>query len=97
MNQIQFDFDAGPRPTSPRIVPTDPNVVPAESPRLTGQNLKILQRLRQGQASNKELSQIALKYTSRISDLRKFGFDVVVVNRDYETGLTFYALREATA
>lgn len=42
---------------------------------------------------NVELSQIALKYTSRISDLRKAGHDVVCVSRHRESGLTYYALR----
>lgn len=58
------------------LFPTDPNVEPTDTPRLTGQNLRILNRLRLGPASNTELSGISLKYTSRISDLRKHGFDI---------------------
>lgn len=42
----------------------------ADVPRLTGQNAAILARLRQGPATNRELAEISLKYTSRISDVR---------------------------
>lgn len=79
------------------IEPRDPKVTPAESPRLTGQNLAIYRRLLEGPASNKELSSISLKYTSRISDVRKVvrkrGWDVICYSRDYENGTAWYALR----
>ncbi len=65
----------------------------AEKKRLSKQCQAILDRLRRGRASNVELSQIALKYTSRISDLRKAGHNVVCVSRHRESGLTYYALR----
>jgi len=39
---------------------------------LTKQNTAILARLRKGPALNTELAQIALKYTSRISELREY-------------------------
>jgi hypothetical protein len=51
-----------------------------------------LTRLQAGPASNFELAQIALKYTSRLSDLRAAGYDVRVVERDYASGLTMYRL-----
>ena len=70
----------------------DPNAVPADVPRLRGQNAQILQRLEQGRASNVELAKISLKYTSRISDLRKAGY-VVVCHRD-NGGLSWYELKE---
>ena len=64
----------------------------AERRRLSDQCSLILGRLQHGRASNKELSGIALKYTSRCSDLRKAGHDVRVVERNRATGLTWYAL-----
>ena len=45
---------------------------PKDTPRLAGQNAAILTRLRQGPARNHELADIALKYTSRISDVRSW-------------------------
>ena len=53
--------------------PTDPSVLPIDEPRLRGQNAAILERLKKGPASNVELSNMSLKYTSRISDLRAAG------------------------
>jgi hypothetical protein len=60
--------------------------------RLSGQCAAILARLHQGPASNFDLAQISLKYTSRISDIRKAGYDVRVVERDYASGRTVYRL-----
>jgi hypothetical protein len=75
------------------LPPVDTHVLkPAEIKRLSGQNLAILTRLQAGPASNFELAQIALKYTSRLSDLRAAGYDVRVVERDYASGLTMYRL-----
>lgn len=76
------------------IVPRDTHVEREERPRLTGQNAAILQRLQRGPATNKELAGIALKYTSRLSDLRAAGYNVVVVDRDRATGMTMYELIE---
>lgn len=76
----------------PRITPRDTHVVQEERPRLTGQNQAILERLRRGPATNRELAAISLKYTSRTSDLRAAGYNVVVVSRDRATGLTMYEL-----
>jgi len=73
------------------IEPRDPNVEPEDKPRLTGQNAKILERLRQGPATNVELAQLALKYSSRVSDLRKAGFSVSC-ERVGRNGLTRYSL-----
>ena len=75
------------------VQPTDPNVTAPEKPRLKGQSARILERLRQGRASNRELSEIALKYTSRISDIRAAGFTIELVDRDTESGLTWYELK----
>jgi hypothetical protein len=65
-----------------------------EVPRFVTQCNRILARLREGPTSNSELAGIALKYTGRISELRKCGHTIVVVSRDRKTGLTWYALRE---
>lgn len=43
---------------------------PPDAGRLAGQNQAILERLRRGPATNKELAAISLKYTSRISEVR---------------------------
>lgn len=58
------------------IPPRDPHVQPADRQRLSGQSLAIYNRLKAGKASNRELAQISLKYTSRISDIRAAGFAV---------------------
>lgn len=77
-----------------KIAPRDTHVETVERPRLTGQNQAILERLQRGPATNFELNQIALKYTSRLSDLRAAGYNVVVVDRDRATGRTMYQLIE---
>jgi len=84
-------------PTSLPIQPSDPAVADGpETIRLTGQNGRILARLRQGPATNDELARIARKYTSRISDLRKAGHSITVMSRDRSTGLATYRLDEAS-
>jgi hypothetical protein len=60
--------------------------------RLTRQCAAMLDRLRHGRVSNAELAQVALKYTSRISDLRAAGYDVQCVKQDKATGLSWYEL-----
>jgi len=52
----------------------------------------MLSRLRQGRATNTELATMSLKYTGRISDLRKAGHDIRCVDRDRASGVTWYAL-----
>ncbi|MDE1839857.1 MAG: hypothetical protein KGH87_08060 [Thaumarchaeota archaeon] len=54
------------------------------------QTKRIVARLRRGTATNKELSKIALKYTSRISDARNQGH-IIVCSR-IQGGLTQYKL-----
>jgi len=64
------------------ILSVDTHVVePTEIRRLSQQCVAILKRLQAGPASNAELALIALKYTSRISDLRAAGYDVKVLAR----------------
>jgi hypothetical protein len=83
--QITLDFE---RPTAPVISPIC--CEPADAPRLTGQNLRILERLKTGPATNGELSGYALKYTSRISDLRRHGYQINCESLD--GGLRRYTL-----
>jgi len=67
--------------------------VRAERKRFKGQAAKILARLEQGPATNRELAAISLKYTSRISQLRlEMGCDIRCSPRNYETGATVYTL-----
>lgn len=63
-----------------------------ETPRLSHQCEMILTMLRAGPVSNRALSGIALKYTSRISDLRAAGYDIKA-RVDRVTGLTMYHLQ----
>ena len=65
----------------------------AEAPRLSKQCGKILERLKLGRASNFELAEFALKYTSRISDLRAAGYMIDVVEKDHESGRRVYELK----
>jgi uncharacterized protein (UPF0128 family) len=59
------------------IQPRDTHVTNrAEVIKLAGQNLAILNRLQQGPATARELAELSLKYTSRVSDLRRAGHDV---------------------
>lgn len=67
---------------------------PPERKRLSRQCEAILLRLRAGPATNAELAQIALKYTSRISDLRKAGYDVRVTRRERKSGVTVYEMAQ---
>lgn len=71
---------------------TDPGVSAASQPRLSRQCQLILDRLRQGPATNHELAGLALKYTSRLSDLRKAGYSVTCVAHNRVTGVATYEL-----
>lgn len=82
--------------TMPALPPIRVNasVHAAEAPRLSRQCRLILERLRVGAATNRELSELSLKYTGRISELRQAGYDVRVIQRDHESGLNTYRLVE---
>lgn len=79
MKQQEFDF-------------CDHHLDNGDKPRLTRQCRLILERLRQGTATNDELSQIARKYTGRVSDLRKSGWDIRCIRQNHKTGVSWYAL-----
>lgn len=72
--------------------PVDSRLGAPETLRRNRQCIAILKLLLAGHPSNAELAGKALKYTSRISDLRKAGFEVTVASRDYATGVVSYAL-----
>ena len=76
----------------PRIEPVDPHLTDEEKPRLTRQCIGVLERLRCGPATNKELVQIATRFGARLLDLRRAGYDIQITARNRETGLTVYAL-----
>lgn len=73
------------------LAPTDTNVLPEDVARLSKQCQLILAKLKTGPCTNYELAGVALKYTSRISDLRKHGFNVRMTERRKD-GTTIYEL-----
>lgn len=62
------------------------------SPRFKNQCAEILAMLQAGPASNVMLAGLALKYTSRISDLRKAGYAIENYDLNKVTGLSWYRL-----
>lgn len=48
-----------------------------QAARLSRQEAKILQRLKQGPATNRDLTQICLRYGARIFDLNRKGYRIV--------------------
>jgi hypothetical protein len=77
----------------PQFVPAASAAIPQpERKRLTGQNLAILDALKRGPMRNTDLALIALKYTSRLSDIRKAGYEVRVKCHDRQTGVVVYEL-----
>lgn len=75
--------------------PCDHTVVEEEKPRLAGQCAEILELLQsKARVTNKEMAIISLKYTSRVSDLRKAGHVITCVDRDHKTGECGYELEE---
>lgn len=63
-------FDPPPPQSGPAVI--DPNVRESDRDRLTGQNASVMERLESGPATNDELARISRKYTSRISDVRRY-------------------------
>lgn len=83
--QTTLDFD------KPFPVPADPNVVADDRERLTGNSLAILERLKRGPASNRELSEVGgLRFGGRIFDLRAAGWRIETEKRG--GGLVVYSL-----
>lgn len=72
---------------------SDPSMREVSKVRLSRQAVAIRDRLLEGPATNIELAAMALKYTSRISDLRACGYEVFVAAHDHETGRVTYAMK----
>lgn len=70
-------------------------MTPEDRTRTRGHAAQILDRLRRGPVTNRELSEISLKYTGRISDLRKSGW--VIAAERVEGGLFRYTLASEPA
>lgn len=75
---------------APPVPPRDPNVVPSDRKRLAGQNAVILDMLREGPRTNDELNKVSRKYTSRTSDCRKAGYNILCT--PLGGGLNLYTL-----
>lgn len=63
-------------------------------PRITGQRKKILDRLAQGPVTNIELAAICFRYSARIHELRKAGYDIQTYYQDKSSGTCWYRLHE---
>ena len=61
--------------------------------RLNRQQAAIIDRLKQGPATNAELVQIAIRFTARIHELRKAGHDIRIVRQDRDSGLVWYEMK----
>lgn len=80
------------RPDQPDLPYAGQRAAAAEIPRLSRQCRRILDLLRRGPASNRELAALSLKYTGRISELRQAGYQIEVIQHDHATGLVLYDL-----
>lgn len=65
-----------------------------ERKRLSRQCVLILLRLLKGPVVNTELNVIAFRYSARIGEIRNAGVAVDIIDRDHETGVVTYQLRE---
>jgi hypothetical protein len=84
--QLGIDFNAKP-------IPVNPSVDPVEAVRLSKQSEEILERLRQGPATNVELACIGIRYSARIGELRSAGYQVEITHRNRSTGVNVYRLK----
>jgi len=87
---LRLPFDGGHVWPARRVPSRAPWVM---GPRLSHQCQMIVTRLRRGPASNRELAALALKYTGRLSELRRAGYVVGIRHHDHTTGLVVYELR----
>jgi hypothetical protein len=80
--------------TSRPVVRSSPTLSAPERRRLSSQCERILALLHRGPATNRQLSDLALNYKARVSDLRKAGYRVECVDRNTRTGFSRYRLGE---
>lgn len=71
---------------------TDPHVAAVDRPRLSHQCLLVLERLRRGVATNRELAGICLRTGARLYDLRKAGYSITTSQMKDGSGVVFYRL-----
>ena len=57
----------------PKVWQANKTVLPSDLPRISEQARKILERLKDGPATNIELQEIALRYSARLHELKKCG------------------------
>ena len=74
------------------MIPSTLATIPAERRRLNRQCLAILARLQSGTATNRQLSEIGLRFGARIMELRQAGYAIEIVAHDHASGLVTYAL-----
>ena len=81
-----FDTEGPPEPPEHvqiRMGKANPTVEEQDKPRLAGNRKRIIERLREGPATNAELSKIGgLRFGARIQELRKAGWDIEQSRRD---------------
>ena len=77
--------------------PTGVKLPPLTQQRLSRQCAAILARLQEGPVTNRALSQLALSYTRRLSDLREAGYAVECYLKDDATGVNWYRLEDPHA
>ena len=83
-----FEKDGG-------VIPFDPHVAPREKKiRLSRQCKEILDRLRQGPATQRELMMIASQYNARIFALRGEGYNIPSPEQNHKTGISIYHIEE---
>ncbi len=77
--------------TSPKFA--DSRLDEREKPRLNRQCIEIIRLMTRQDAplSSAELNRVAFRYSARIYDLKKAGIEIVIVLRNYETGVNLYA------
>ncbi len=90
MAQQQYMFFDTPRPATSLPAATKPNIVVANRRRLSSQNKQILERLKRGPATNRELNRIVFRYSARIFELRGHGYDITTTQ--VKRGLWTYKL-----
>lgn len=73
-------------------IPVNSTVSCEEAPRLSRQAVKILVRLSEGPATNVELAKIGIRYSARICELRKVGYEFEIIDRNFENGVNIYRL-----
>ncbi len=90
MRQGEFEYER--RGGTIPYAPTVKNQT--EQVRLSRQCVKVLERLKAGPATNRELSGISLQYCTPIRQLRLAGYKIPPPEQNHETGLSIYHLEE---